>query len=693
MKNPTERRIVHLVVATGIASVVTQLLLIREYMAQFQGNEVTIALVLFNWLVLGGVGSRLALGAKRAAPGRLVWLSLLLAALGPLQLAAIRLLRPLVFGLGLSVGFYPIFAFTLLTMAPYGLLVGYVLPYSLFVLRRQVPAYGGTRIYLADNLGDIAGGALFTFVLVHWLTPMQALLAGALALLGATARLAGRRGWIGAAAVLALLLLGMSGERALLRPSVGRLLHYEESRYARLTVHQDQEQMTLFADGRPWSGTQDPSLAEQIVHYPLSQLARVGQVLLISAQGGVLEEIAKYRPAGITYVELDPAVARLMTAYGLSRQVAGLQPVIADGREWLRRDAQKYDAILLNLPEPDTFQLNRFYTERFFQLAAEHLTPGGIFGFHVEGAANYLTTPQQRKISCLHATARRHFRHVQLLPGERIFFLCRQTPLSLDIPQRLARLGISTQVVGPYFQGDVTPERIQALERHIEVSAPLNRDTRPYLMRVAWEQWFTKFDASPYGLMLLLSVALILYGLRLRREEYTLFSTGLVAMGGQIALIFAFQIFLGYIYGQIGMLVTATLAGLLPGAWLGSRYRAAAAGLMAADAAIVLVLAALMACLHWGGERLPSGFYYAAGFVLAMACGFQIPLALARLGDDNRAAARIFSVDLIGGACGALLTSTLLIPYLGLSGTLAVLIAAKTVSILLMRRSLTTGGG
>jgi spermidine synthase len=685
LKSPIERRIEQLVVATGIASVVTQLLLIREFMAQFQGNEVTIALVLFNWLVLGGVGTRAALGATGATPARLALLSWGLAALGPVQMAAIRLLRPAIFGIGLSVGFYPIFGFSLLTMAPYALLVGYVLPYSLFALRRSRPAFGGTRIYLADNLGDIGGGALFTFVLVVWVSPMQAMLWAHLPLVVAAARLvSGKRRWVGMVAAVLCLVLGVAGEQALLRPPVGRMRHYEESRFARLTVQQDQEQTTLFADGRPVAGTQDAALAEQIVHYPLSQLDRVSHMLLISAHGGVMEEIAKYRPTGVDYVELDPAVAGLMEQYGLTRPMAGLTPIVADGREWLRHSGRKYDAILLNLPEPDTFQLNRFFTERFFRLAADRLNPDGIFSFSVEGAANYLTAAQRRKISSLWATARRHFRQVQLLPGERIFFLCRQTPVDLDIPLRLARLGIATQVAGPYFHGDMTAERIGSLEQSLDPQVPINYDMQPYLMQVVWEQWFTKFGASPYPFWAFMGIFLLLSVARMRREEYILFSTGLLAMGSQIVLIFAFQIFLGYIYGQIGMLVTASLAGLLPGAWLGSRWQRTAAGLIAADLAIMLLLAGVMACLQWAGDRLPAGFYYTAGFSLALACGFQIPLALARLGDDNRAAARIFSVDLAGAAFGALLTSMLLIPYLGLGGAVAALMAVKVVSLVLM---------
>ena len=60
MKNTDHRAIIRVVVATGISSVVTQLLTIREFLTQFQGNEIVIALILFNWLILGGLGTLLA---------------------------------------------------------------------------------------------------------------------------------------------------------------------------------------------------------------------------------------------------------------------------------------------------------------------------------------------------------------------------------------------------------------------------------------------------------------------------------------------------------------------------------------------------------------------------------------------------------------------------------------------------------
>lgn len=132
-----------MVIATGISSVVTQLLLIREFLAQFQSNEFVIALILFNWLIIGGAGTLLAHWVTKrfwhATINRLGWLSLILASLPAVQILAIRQLRDLFFIHGSSVGFYSTFAYTFFTIAPYCLLLGFVLPYSLFVIRIENP--------------------------------------------------------------------------------------------------------------------------------------------------------------------------------------------------------------------------------------------------------------------------------------------------------------------------------------------------------------------------------------------------------------------------------------------------------------------------------------------------------------------------------------------------------------------------
>ena len=111
-----------MVIATGISSVVTQLLIIREFLAQFQGNEFIIALILFNWLILGGIGTLLARWVTRrlwkATINCLGWLSFVLAGLPAVQILIIRQFRDVFFIHGTSVGFYPTLAFTFFTIAP-----------------------------------------------------------------------------------------------------------------------------------------------------------------------------------------------------------------------------------------------------------------------------------------------------------------------------------------------------------------------------------------------------------------------------------------------------------------------------------------------------------------------------------------------------------------------------------------------
>ena len=193
MKRPDDGGVRAVVVATGVASVAVQLVLVREYLAQFRGNEIVIALIFFCWLVFGGIGTAAAKGlAARglpASPDILALLSCLLAALPVGQIVAIRRLRDLVFIHGASVGFTPTVGFVATTLLPYALLVGFVLPYSLMVARQRSAGYPGNWIYMADNAGDVAGGAVFSFVLVYWLTPFQILLAVHLPLLACLWRL------------------------------------------------------------------------------------------------------------------------------------------------------------------------------------------------------------------------------------------------------------------------------------------------------------------------------------------------------------------------------------------------------------------------------------------------------------------------------------------------------------------------
>ncbi|MEJ2658792.1 MAG: hypothetical protein P8012_16665 [Desulfobacterales bacterium] len=648
MKRSDERVITRVVIATGISSVVTQLLIIREFLAQFQGNEFVIALILFNWLILGGIGTILSRRITRnlwlATATRLGWLSLGLAGLPAVQILAIRYLRDVFFIHGSSIGFYPILIYSFLTIAPYCLMIGFVLPYSFFVIRISDPDYPGSRIYIADNLGDVSGGALFSFVLVFWVSPMTAILLANLPLIFSVCLLfhhfSKRRllVYFGAGAAFAVIVAGMVLEPSSLIPPKGKLVYYSESRYGRIQVLKDQEQFTLFTGGVPLFSSQNLNMAEETIHYPLAQVDRARNIFLISAEGGMMVELEKYQPASVDYVELDPKVAEVEFRFGLIKKIPGLTVIHQDGRAYLEKSKKIYDAVIVNLSEPDTFQINRFYTDRFFALARRHLAPHGVLSFTVEGFDNYLAEPQRQKLSSLYNTVSDYFDHVLLLPGQKIF---------------------------------------------IDPKTPKNRDDLPQLMRLMFLQWFAKFSTSPTGFIVVLALFCMVYLFRIRSEEFVLFSTGWMVMGSEILVIFAFQIFFGYIYFQIGLIITVFLAGLLPGAWFGDRLRKRSKQtLIIADALLMVLLILLMVALKQIGHHLPMIFYLFFGFSVSLICGFQFPVALYLRGGDAPAVTRTFSADLIGAAFGTLVTNVVLIPYVGIIWTAAGLIGLKTLSLM-----------
>ncbi len=661
------------VVATGIASVAVQLVFVREYLALFKGNEIVIALIFFFWLVSGGLGTLAAKwfqgGTATASPKILAFFSYLLAIFAVCQVSAIRQLRDVIFSHGTSVGFYATVGFVASTILPYALIVGFVLPYSLMVARQRFKDYPGNWIYMADNAGDVAGGVLFSFVLVHWLSPYQTLLIVHLPLMLALWWLASASSIQNAVAcVLALvaLLTGVLFEERLLPTRPGQRVHYAESRYGRIEVFDDEGEISIFTDGSPSFFSNNPALAEEVVHFPLSQVDQPRRLLLISTVGGIMEEIAKYHPERVDYLEIDPMVARMQLLFGTMASMEELVVISQDARAYLADTSVCYDAILVCLPEPETFQVNRFYTDGFFELAKAHLVPGGVLSFGMAGVANYISESKREKLSSLANAAKYVFKHVMIIPGRRLFFMCRDMPIRTDVPALLEEKGIETHYIRSYYIGDQTDQRIRQVNNAVDANVDPNRDLSPKFMQQVFVDWFSLHGESPKGFILTLTAMIIVYLFQLSRSQWILFTTGCVNMGAEMVTIFAFQMLYGYIYLQVGVLVTLFLTGLLPGAYIGGRFGGdRRKGLMVMDLLLCLMFLGFFLILLCIRQSVPVVVFYGFGLAVSFCCGFQFPLALRVSGDSTTAAAHSFSADLVGAAFGVLLVSLVLIPFAG----------------------------
>jgi spermidine synthase len=74
---------------------------------------------------------------------------------------------------GASAGFYQILLYVGITTAPYALLTGYILPCSLEIIRANYHDFTSGELYIADNIGDILGGVIFSFILVYFFNPFK----------------------------------------------------------------------------------------------------------------------------------------------------------------------------------------------------------------------------------------------------------------------------------------------------------------------------------------------------------------------------------------------------------------------------------------------------------------------------------------------------------------------------------------
>ncbi len=690
---PSKHVIIWSIIGAGISSIAVQLVSIREFLTQFHGNEITISLVLFSWLLMTGIGSLLAKPFKRSNPTLYAFLILVTALWPLLQVLFIRGLRDIIFIHGVSPGFYQIFLYILATTTPYCLLVGFILPYALKVLTDSDYPFTSGQLYVTDNIGDICGGVLFSFVLVYWFNPFKTLaLTSSLLIITALVILISVRKYLllvpclALAAVFYLFCLNSDFERTTLSGQYGDILNYTESPYGRIVITKEGPQHTFWESGSPLYSDANIVNSEEKVHYALSQLEHVENVLLVSGGlGETLGEIAKHQPERVDYVELDPLLTGIAQGLGFIKKTSGLSIINSDGRQYIKNTDRKYDAIIIDLPDPDTYQINRFFTLEFFSQCKRVLNKEGILSFGMKYSPNYISEVRKKKLSIIYGTARSLFENVWVLPGAEAYFLCRDGRLWEDIPARLAAKAVSTAYIEGFYYGNVTQDRIRQLKENLTQVPQINRDFEPRIMGIMFQEWFHKHGTSPRIFLLALLGLALLYVIFMRKEEFILFSTGLATMGVEMLVIFTFQIIYGYIYLKIGAVVTVFLMGLLPGAILGHLHREKGRlSLMVSDIILLCLLCLFFLWLRFFSKELHQIYFLAYCFVFSFFCGYQFPAATSVIGEEKSPAAGCIAADLTGAALGTIITGTLLIPLMGIQSAIIFLILIKISSNILI---------
>lgn len=623
------RRILAAILVLGAYAQAAQAMLVREALVVFRGNEGVLGLFFACWLLWVAVGSLLAGRMARAwRPLNALWW--LLAGSLPVlvvQLFGLRLVRP-VFDLS-PTELLPVedqLVALLIVMAPGGLLLGLAFPLACRALQRVSrggrPVGQVAGLYIADALGALAGGLLFTLALVTHLGPSGSIAVLSLVVVAGLALLLRppRRPFtcwllvISAAAALVVALTPLRADLdrrlearrfAALHPGLV-LVQAFDTRYGHVAIARLGEQTSVLRDGSIAETFPQPQAVARDAAYVLAQAPGAQRLLLFGgAATGLVGELLGYPVEAVDLVEQDRRAFERVRRYLPPAERKALQDprlrlFFGDGRAWLNgADAERsYDLVLALQGDPSSAYGNRLFTVDFYRRVAARLADGGVFCTRVGGAANYLGTEVAGYTASVYATLRAVFAQVALVPGDQQTYCAATTAgrVSEDAAE-LARRYRAAQSPGHFpadgFYSLLDPARLRLVHHQFDQHpGEVNRDSRPVAYFLNMLLWGRYSDSASVELMQgvrrmgawpwLLPVGLLV-GLWLLRAGFegsgrvlsgfapmlALASLGGIAMAAQLLVLFAYQARVGFVFERVALLNGVFMTGLALGAWGG----------------------------------------------------------------------------------------------------------------------------
>jgi len=359
------------------------------------GDSVTqFSTVIGTYLCAMGVGSWLSRHLGRGLVARFVAVELLVALVGGWSAAV----------LFLAFAYTGAFRLVLyLLVGAIGGLVGLEIPLLMRILKdRYTFKDVVANVLTLDYLGALGASILFPILLVpHLGLVRSALLFGLInagvalwsALLfrrhlGAPRLLAGA-----CVTVLCVLAVGMAGANRITN-LVEENLYADDvilatsSKYQRIVLTAWKNDLRLFLNSHlQFSSRDEYRYHEALVHPGLAATPWARRVLILGGGDGLAaREVLRYPTIeSVTLVDLDPVMTRLFATHPLLSKLNGgslasprLHIVNTDAFVWLDGDPDFFDFIIIDFPDPSSYNLGKLYTTAFYRLAAKHLSRNGL---------------------------------------------------------------------------------------------------------------------------------------------------------------------------------------------------------------------------------------------------------------------------------------------------------------------------
>jgi len=690
LQNKRQKLLFYSITALGISSIITQLIVIREFISVFYGNELVFGIILANWLLLTGLGAYLGKYIDKIKHKlRLLIISQIIIALLPfLYITLIRLSRNYIFLPGELISISTIFWFSLFLLLPYCLISGSLLTLACCVFSTKKDPSSIGKVYFIDNIGDILGGFLFSFILIFFLNPFQMvffiMFVNLIACFILTKFI--RRKLLSIFIILILIFssliffyIDLNKITTKLEYKNQELLFIKDSLYGKLVVTKTQDQINFFENGIILFSTENTVANEETVHYALVQHNNPKNVLLISGGvAGTINEILKYNVDKIDYIELDPLIIELGKTYTTNLDSEKVNIINQDWRLFVKNTKEKYDIVIIDLPDPSTAQINRFYTIEFFNELKKILNENAVISISLSASENYYSKEIRELNSALYKTLKTNFKNIIIIPGDKNYFIASDKELSYNIANLIKDKNIETSYVNEYYlPGKITQDRVNYVLESVKEKVRLNKDFSPITYYYHLLFFISHFKFNLLFFLIIFSLLIVFLLIKIKPIPFAIFTTGFAASGLEIIILISFQILYGYVYHMIGVIVTMFMLGLAIGSYYMNKKlkQKTIKSLLKIEFSIfifAILLPIILILLNTLKNKTLVNLSAwilipALTILLAILVGLEFPLAAKlQFKKVSHTAGILYSADLIGACIGALLVGALLIPLLGL---------------------------
>ncbi len=684
----------------GFTTIITQIILLREFLTVFYGNELVIGIVLTNWMIITAIGA--GIGRKtltfRNDPVFQVSALILLSILALIMVILLNILKNVVFQAGSLVGIYQILLSSFVLMLPFCLLSGYLFTHLSVSFSDKFNRNMIHRTYAVESTGSLAGGIIVSFILVYLLKSLQILgililLNVAISFLNRDIRTSFRLKWLFVLIALSLyIIICVFNIDKIVKKSLypnQEIVYLRDTPYGNLTVTRSAEQLNFFENTSLLFTTNDPVSNEENVHYAMLQHPDPKNILIISGGiSGIINEILKYQIDNIDYVEINPWIIKLGKRWTDTLDYEQVNVIIKDSKIYLNESERKYDVILMQIPEPNTAQVNRYYTLEYFKLLKKRLSQDGLVSLSLPSTVNYVSVEANELNSIVYRTLKSVFNNVLIVPGNKNYLLASDDNLNIDIPSLVEQKDIENVYVNQYYLDTWSlSERSDFIMEQLNQDAPVNKDFKPVCYFQHLKYWMSQFNVHywlPFGLIVLV---FLLSMIRLKPITFGMFAAGFAGSSIEMLLILTFQILYGYVYHYTGIIITAFMGGLAIGALYREKIlKTSIQSFLSVQLIITLYALVLPLVFLLFNKTESAGLFMHVVFVLmtliiSVATGMQFSLGSTIMKEKMSVrSASLYSSDLVGSAFGALLVSVFMIPILGIIFSTFIIAALNLIS-------------